>query len=49
MAELTPLRRETIGEQQVTERADRAVGVQRRHFERVRDASLELAVEEVSG
>ena len=35
-----------IGEQQVTERADWAVGVQRKHFERVREASLELAVEE---
>ena len=38
---------ETTGEQQVTELADWAVGVQRRHFERVREASLELAVEEV--
>ena len=37
---------QTIGEQQVTELADWAVGVQRRHFERVREASLELAVEE---
>ena len=38
---------QTIGEQQVAELADWAVGVQRRHFERVREASLELAVEEV--
>ena len=37
---------QTIGEQQVTELADWAVGVQRKHFERVREASLELAVEE---
>jgi hypothetical protein len=38
---------QTIGEQRVTELADWAVGIQRRHFERVREASLELAVEEV--
>ena len=37
---------QTIGEQQVTELADWAVGVQRKHFERVREASLELAAEE---
>ncbi len=37
---------ETVGEQQVAELAGWAVGVQRRHFERVREASLELAVEE---
>ena len=40
---------QTVGEAQVTELADWAVGVQRKHFERVREASLELAVEEVSG
>ena len=40
---------ETTGEQQVTELADWAVGVQRKHFERVREASLELAVEEARG
>jgi hypothetical protein len=39
---------ETIGEQQVSELADWAVGVQRRHFERVREASLELAAAEVT-
>ena len=38
---------ETTGEQEVTELAAWALGVQRRHFERVREASLELAVEEV--
>ena len=37
---------QTVGEQQVTELAEWAVGVQRRHFERVREASLELAAEE---
>jgi len=37
---------QTVGEPQVTELADWAVGVQRKHFERVREASLELAVEE---
>jgi hypothetical protein len=39
---------QTVGEQEVTELADWAVGVQRRHFERVREASLELAAEEVA-
>src|ERR687890_342730 len=34
---------ETVGEQQVTELADWAVGVQRKHFETVRETSLELA------
>jgi hypothetical protein len=38
---------DTIGEQQVAELADWAVGVQRRHFDTVRESSLELAVEEV--
>ena len=37
---------QTIGEQQVAELADWAVGVQTKHFQRVREASLELAVEE---
>src|SRR5688500_16633073 len=40
---------QTIGEPQVTELADWAVGVQRKHFERVREASLELAAEEARG
>jgi hypothetical protein len=39
---------QTVGEQEVTELADWAVGVQRRHFERVREASLELAADEVA-
>jgi len=34
---------DTLGEQQVSELADWAVGVQRRHFETVRSSSLELA------
>jgi hypothetical protein len=38
---------ETIGAQQVAELADWAVGVQRKHFEAVRETSLELAVTEV--
>jgi hypothetical protein len=40
---------ETVGEQQVTELADWAVGVQRKHFETVRASSLELAAAEVRG
>jgi hypothetical protein len=40
---------ETIGEQQVTELAQWAVGVQRKHLETVRETSLELAVAEVRG
>src|SRR5688500_14281829 len=39
---------QTVGEQEVTQLADWAVGVQRRHVERVREASLELAAEEVA-
>ena len=38
---------QTVGSPPVTELADWAVGVQRKHFARVREASLELAVEEV--
>ena len=34
---------QTLGEEEVTELADWAVGVQRRHFERVRESSLKLA------
>ncbi len=37
----------TIGDQSTTELADWAVDVQRRHFDGVRESSLELAVEEV--
>lgn len=40
---------ETLGEQQVSALADWAVGVQRKHFETVRETSLELAVTEVRG
>ena len=39
---------DTIGEQRVSELADWAVGVQRKHFEAVRTTSLELAASEVS-
>src|SRR3954451_18715557 len=38
---------DTIGEEQVGELADWAVGVQRRHFDTVRESSLELAADEV--
>src|SRR3954452_20817871 len=38
---------DTIGEAQVADLADWAVGVQRRHLDTVRETSLELAVEEV--
>jgi hypothetical protein len=38
---------QTLGEEQVTELADWAVGVQQRHFERVRESSLKLAEAEV--
>jgi len=38
---------DTIGEQEVGELADWAVDVQRRHFDTVRESSLELAVTEV--
>src|SRR3954466_9634201 len=38
---------DTIGEQDVGELADWAVGIQRKHFDTVRESSLELAVEEV--
>lgn len=40
---------DTIGEQQVSELADWAVGVQRKHFETVRESSLELAAAEARG
>jgi hypothetical protein len=40
---------ETLGEQQVTELAEWAVGVQRRHFDRVRESSLKLAEAEARG
>jgi hypothetical protein len=40
---------DTIGEQRVSELADWAVGVQRKHFETVRESSLQLAAAEVSG
>jgi hypothetical protein len=40
---------ETLGENEVTELAEWAVGVQRRHFERVRESSLKLAETEVRG
>jgi hypothetical protein len=40
---------ETLGERQVSELAEWAVGVQRGHFERVRESSLELAVTEARG
>jgi hypothetical protein len=39
----------TLGEQQVSELAEWAVGVQRRHFETVRESSLELAASEARG
>ena len=39
---------QTLGEESVSELADWAVGVQRKHFESVREASLKLAEEEVS-
>jgi hypothetical protein len=40
---------ETLGEQSVSELADWAVDVQRRHFDTVRKTSRELAVSEVGG
>jgi hypothetical protein len=40
---------ETIGDSQVSELADWAVGVQRKHFETVRESSLELAAAEARG
>jgi hypothetical protein len=40
---------ETLGEQSVTELAEWAVGVQRKHFEGVRAASLQLAEAEARG
>ncbi len=40
---------ETLGDQQVSTLADWAVGVQRKHFDGVRESSLELAAAEVSG
>jgi hypothetical protein len=40
---------QAVGEQRVTELADWAVGVQRRHFETVRESSLALAEAEVRG
>ena len=40
---------ETVGEAGVAELAEWAVGVQRKHFDGVRESSLELAKHEVSG
>jgi hypothetical protein len=40
---------QTLGEQQVTELADWAVGIQRRHFDTVRESSLVLAESEARG
>jgi hypothetical protein len=40
---------DTLGESQVSQLADWAVGVQRRHFETVRESSLELAAAEARG
>jgi len=40
---------ETVGDAQVSELADWAVSVQRKHFDSVRESSLELAVDEVRG
>jgi hypothetical protein len=40
---------QTIGDQQVTQLAEWAVGVQRRHFDTVRESSLVLAESEVRG
>jgi hypothetical protein len=39
----------TLGDKQVSKLADWAVPIQRRHFDGVRESSLELAVAEVSG
>jgi hypothetical protein len=40
---------QTLGEQQVTELAEWAVGIQRRHFDTVRESSLVLAESEARG
>jgi hypothetical protein len=40
---------ETLGDERVTELADWAVGVQRRHLETVRESSLDLAASEARG
>jgi hypothetical protein len=40
---------ETLGDAQVSKLADWAVAVQRKHFDGVRESSLELAAAEVSG
>ena len=40
---------ETLGEQEVSQLADWAVGVQRKHFDTVRESSLELATSEARG
>ncbi len=40
---------DTLGESRVSELADWAVAVQRKHFDEVRESSLELATAEVSG
>jgi len=48
MAELTPLD-EKLGEEQVAQLADWAVGVQRKHVATVRDTCLALPVPEAKG
>jgi hypothetical protein len=40
---------DTLGENQVSQLADWAVGVQRKHFDTVRESSLELAASEARG
>jgi hypothetical protein len=40
---------ETVGDDRVSQLADWAVGVQRKHFEAVRESSLELAAAEARG
>jgi hypothetical protein len=40
---------QTVGDEQVSRLADWAVGVQRKHFETVRESSLELAAAEARG
>jgi hypothetical protein len=40
---------DTLGDEQVSRLAEWAVGVQRKHFDEVRESSLELATAEVSG
>ena len=40
---------DTLGDEQVSKLADWAVAVQRKHFDNVRESSLQLAVDEVRG